>query len=90
MNAHEQLVTLEHAVQAWREGHLSIADLSRRCRGLTALLSALPPPFETVLHQLLDRLESAALFTEESCSFSQNDLMGHLDGWATKARQRLG
>jgi hypothetical protein len=42
-----------------------------------------------VLLQLLDRLESSALFTEESCSFSQSDLLGSLQMWLDKARGQL-
>jgi len=42
-----------------------------------------------VLHQLMDRLESSALFSEESCSFSQRDLIDSLQMWADKAALRL-
>jgi hypothetical protein len=41
-------------------------------------LQALPPRYGEVLLNLLDRLESSALFTEESCSFSQKDLLDNL------------
>ena len=43
----------------------------------------------TVLHDLLDRLESSALFSEESCSFSQRDLLDNLQTWIDKARGQL-
>jgi hypothetical protein len=36
---------------------------------------------------LLDRLESSALFTEESCSFSQRDQFASLQMWLDKARK---
>jgi hypothetical protein len=39
-----------------------------------------------VLLNLLDRLESSALFSEESCSFSQKDLLDNLQVWVDKAR----
>ncbi len=39
---------------------------------------------------LLDRLESSALFSEESCSFSQKDLLDNLSLWVDKARAQLG
>jgi hypothetical protein len=39
---------------------------------------------------LLDRLESSALFSEESCSFSQSALLDHLDAWLAKAQETLG
>jgi len=47
---------------------------------------ALPPRYAEVLDQLLDRLESSALFSEESCSFSQRDLIDALGQWLTRAR----
>lgn len=49
----------------------------------------LPPRFEEVLNEILDRMEAGALFTEESCSFSQSDLHQHLALWLDKVRQRL-
>ena len=42
-----------------------------------------------MLLNLLDRLESSALFTDESCSFSQSDLLDSLQLWANKAQQSL-
>jgi hypothetical protein len=42
-----------------------------------------------VLLNLLDRLESGALFSEESCSFSQKDLVANLEMWVEKARAAL-
>ncbi|MDD0814691.1 hypothetical protein PSQ39_08625 [Curvibacter sp. HBC28] len=89
MSAHDQLQLFESQLQQWGQGAISIATLSQTARSQGLLLAALPPQFETVLHQLLDRLESAALITEESCSFSQKDLADHLHGWVAKARQRL-
>jgi hypothetical protein len=38
---------------------------------------------------LLDRLESSALFSEESCSFSHGDLLDSLALWMDKAELRL-
>ncbi|MFS2053286.1 hypothetical protein ACEN8K_31020 [Variovorax sp. CT11-76] len=43
-----------------------------------------------MLLNLLDRLESSALFSEESCSFSQKDLLDNLSLWVDKARAQLG
>ena len=50
------------------------------------MLAALPPRYGEVLLGLLDRLESSALFSEESCSFSQKDLLDSLQMWVDKAR----
>jgi hypothetical protein len=56
-----------------------------RCMCAPAL-DALPPRYAEVWHGLLDRLDSSALFTEESCSFSQRDLLGSVQTWLTKAQ----
>jgi hypothetical protein len=42
-----------------------------------------------VLQELSNRLESSALFSEESCSFSQADLLGSLQLWLDKAEGKL-
>jgi hypothetical protein len=39
--------------------------------------------------QLLNRLESSALFTDESCSFSRHDLLDSFQLWLDKAGQTL-
>ncbi len=73
-----------------RAGEVGVAAFSSRARAHPGLLASLPPPFTTVLHDLLDRLESSALFSEESCSFSQSGLLDNLQLWLDKARQRVG
>ena len=47
----------------------------------------LPERYSQVLGQLLMQVESSALFTEESCSFSRGDLSDALGQWLAKARQ---
>ncbi len=59
-------------------------------RGQTSLLSALPARYGEVLESLLTRYESAALFGEESCSFSADDLRTQLSGWLDKAAHVIG
>lgn len=88
--AHVQLQALQDALLRFEDGSISAANLNTQARASQALLAALPERYGTVLLQLLDRLESSALFTEESCSFSQNDLHMHLRGWLDKARAQLG
>ncbi len=51
------------------------------------LPAALPPRYAQVRDQLLDRIESSALFSGESCSFSQADLADALQQWLDKARE---
>ena len=76
--------------RAARELEVVASALSQQARTYTDLLGALPPKFEEVLLQLLDRLESSSLFDEESCSFSQKDLTDSLKLWLDKAGARLG
>ena len=72
-----QLQALEDALLRLQDGSINAAALNEQARAAQVLL------------QLLDRLESSALFTEESCSFSQTDLHTHLHGWIAKARAQL-
>jgi hypothetical protein len=72
-----------------RAGQISLAQFCDWARGQTPLTHLLPAAFDTVLGNLLDRLESSALFAEESCSFSQTDLWDSLQMWVDKGRTRL-
>jgi hypothetical protein len=65
---------------------ISASALGQQARAATTLLQALPPRYGEVLLNLLDRLESSALFTEESCSFSQKDLLDNLRPTRPQAR----
>ncbi|MFM9928099.1 hypothetical protein VLK31_34365 [Variovorax sp. H27-G14] len=90
--ATQQLDTIARQLAALREGADSagsVTTLSNDARASTELLAALPPRYTEVLLNLLDRLESSALFSEESCSFSQKDLLDNLQVWADKARTQL-
>jgi hypothetical protein len=51
--------------------------------------SGLPEPFGNALEGVLQRLESSSLFTEESCSFSKQDLVNALAFWLEKAQAKL-
>ena len=87
--ASTQLTTLAQALQAFERGDHTAAALSNLARQQTTLLTALPPRYSEVLLNLLDRLESSALFSEESCSFSQKDLVANLTVWVEKAQTTL-
>lgn len=89
MTPSHQLDSLTSLFDSLRSGSLSPHEFSRQARLFEVLLAALPPAFGEVLGQLLDRLESSALFSEESCSFSQQGLIDHLQVWIDKARSRL-
>jgi len=66
--AQDQLQAFQDALESFRAGgltahalliwHAARAHCSPRC----------PEKLSEVLHQLMDRLESSALFSEESCS----------------------
>ena len=87
--ASAQLTTLAQALQAFERGDHTAAALSTLARQQTTLLAALPPRYTEVLLNLLDRLESSARFTEESCSFSRSSLLDHLQAWVDKAGASL-
>lgn len=89
MTPSQQLDALTSLFDSLRSASLSPHEFSRQARLFEVLLAALPPAFGEVLGQLLDRLESSALFSEESCSFSQQGLIDHLQVWIDKARSRL-
>ncbi len=84
-----ELMALQDALPRLEDGGIPAATLNDQARASQALLTTLPERYGQVLLQLLDRLESSALFTEESCSFSQTDLHQHLRGWLTKAHTQL-
>jgi len=80
-----ELTTFQATLARLRQGELRPHDFSDTARALGALRAALPARYDEVLLGLLDRLESAALFAEESCSFSQQDLVDSLQMWGDKA-----
>ncbi len=87
--AAQQLAQLRAGFAQLPQQQLPAAVLGQQARASSELLQALPPRYGEVLLNLLDRLESSALFSEESCSFSQKDLLDNLETWATKAPAQL-
>ncbi len=83
------LDTLQSALDAARRGDMPLAELTGLWRAQAAQLTTLPPRFAAVLDQLLMPIESGSLFTEESCSFSQHDLLQSLEHWLNRARSVL-
>jgi hypothetical protein len=82
----DTLTRMNNTLTACVQGTVSQNVLIQQWRSDAALL-ALPEKFSVVLGNLLDRLESSALFSEESCSFSQKDLLDSLQMWLEKAQQ---
>jgi hypothetical protein len=80
----QALQNIHTQLQQLRAGQISVHDFSEYARAQQ--LGDLPARYTEVLHQLLDRLESSALFSEESCSFSQRDLLDSLQTWLDKAQ----
>ena len=80
---------LHHALEQLRDGSVQIRDFSHQARAQDVLLGALPERYQTVWLGLIDRMESSALFTEESCSFSQTELIDSLSIWLDKAQRLL-
>jgi len=80
---------LHHALQQLRDGTLQTRDFCQLARAQEVLLGALPERYQTVWLDLIDRMESSALFTEESCSFSQTELIDSLSIWLDKAQRLL-
>jgi hypothetical protein len=89
MSHDHALSTLQQALADLQQDRLTVAAFCGVWRADTALLADLPPRYGQVLEDLLGRLESGSLFTEESCSFSQEDLHAGLSTWLQKARQTL-
>jgi hypothetical protein len=87
--AEQQLQDLHSLLPAAQSGSMLMSEWVKIARERHILLEALPEKFAIVFHDLLDRLESGALFSEESCSFSQQNLLDSLQTWMDKAGARL-
>ena len=87
--AQAQCQQLQTALAQLRLESLDTAAFSALVQSQQTLRNALPERFEEVLMQLLNRLESSALFTDESCSFSRHDLPDSFQLWLDKAGQTL-
>ncbi len=84
----DTLTRMTDALAMSRQGDLAPIEMARLWRSHGPHLP-LPEKYGEVLGLLLDRIESSALFSEESCSFSQQDLLDSLQLWADKAHAQL-
>jgi hypothetical protein len=89
MSATVALATLRIALTDLRNNAQTDRAFIQTARSQEALFKTLPPKFEQVWLELVDRLESSALFSEESCSFSQTDLLDNLALVLDKAEAKL-
>jgi hypothetical protein len=83
------LASLRTALAQLRSDASTDRAFVNTARSQDALFQSLPPKFEEVWLGLVDRLESSALFNEESCSFSQTDLLDCLEMVLDKAEATL-
>ena len=83
------LAPLRHALAQLRADALGVPAFCALARAQDPLLAALPSRYGEVWLGLIDRLESSALFSEESCSFSQSSLLDNLDSWLDQAAHKL-
>jgi hypothetical protein len=83
----DHLSALSTTLDEFSQGAMSLTDLARNWRDAAHTHEpALPQRYLEVLERVLNQLESAALFTEESCSFSQADMVAALADWLARAR----
>jgi hypothetical protein len=80
------LDAIAQALDALRAGRIGAHAFCESVRAQHALFATLPPRYREVMENILERLEASALFTEESCSFSQSDLLEGVQAWLDKAR----
>ncbi len=89
MNPQTSLAQLKTSLDALGLQTMPAAEFCRIWRSHADLLASLPPRYAQVQDDLLARLEAGSLFSEESCSFSQGDLVVQLSMWLDKATQQL-
>lgn len=83
----DTLSLLPAALEAFAEGALSLEDLARTMRDASQEHEpTLPERYVDVLERLLNQLESSALFSEESCSFSRTDMVAALVEWLARSQ----
>jgi hypothetical protein len=85
----QELDAIQSGLDQLRRGALGAQAFSAQVRAHEGLLQRLPDRYHEVLSDLLDRLESSALFSGESCSFSQDGMLDNLQLWIDKARGQL-
>ena len=83
------IAALQTSIASLRNKESATAQFCVLWRSQDGLLDALPPRYREVMDDLLDRLESGSAFSEESCSYSQDDLLGALEDWLNKAQAKL-
>lgn len=83
------LATLTLLLEAVRNGQADGAAMVHSLRAAHELTTALSPRHRHALDEILTRMESGSLFSEESCSFSQGELRDALAQWLAHAGSYL-
>ena len=76
----------QDSLKAWLDGSGNASELIQTFR-VFCKDSQLPEKYGAALENVLSRVESSSLFTEESCSFSKKDLANALNIWLEKVEQ---
>lgn len=76
----------QDSLKAWLDGSGNASELIQTFR-VFCKDSQLPEKYGAALENVLSRVESSSLFTEESCSFSKKDLANALNIWLEKVQQ---
>ena len=84
-----ELAALREKLAQFAKGAISHADFVAAWRNQASCLSALPPRFGEVLETMLMQVESSALTSTESCSFSADDFVTAFSQWLERAEVRL-
>ncbi|MDF3035323.1 MAG: hypothetical protein K0S28_597 [Paucimonas sp.] len=82
---HIALQSMSRALDELRMGSQSISVFCTVWRTQKPALASLPTRYLEVMENLLVRLETGSMFTEESCSFSQEDLHQAFASWLRQA-----
>ncbi|WP_066738427.1 hypothetical protein [Cupriavidus sp. D384] len=80
----ETLAVMRQALDAHLAGTLPPGELIARWRAAAPSLT-LPPVFGQAMEELLRRMEMAAVFAQDSCSFSSTAVTEQLGKWLDKA-----
>jgi hypothetical protein len=86
---HPGMPTLQQALTAFSAGQITVDTFCQMWRGQDSLLQNLPARYREVMEDLLGRLETGDQFSQESCSYSQEELLANLADWLAKAQRTL-
>ncbi len=80
---------LGRSLADFEAGRIDMDDLIALWRRHGCDDPAIPAGWREVLDDLLMRLESARLFSQDSCSFSRSELLATMREWLTRAQAQV-